>query len=114
MEEHYGQPALQTLERALEDGLDADTFRSMMEALCVNYAPITIARVEDVKNQEFDSVMVIRDLQQTPNSARQRRSVCSKLYTAASRARYELFVPGGMDDWLQDVATRTRGNDQGV
>lgn len=111
MEEHHGQPALQALERDLDDGLDADTFRSMLEALCVPYAPITVARVDDVKNQEFDSVMVIRDLQQAPNSGRQRRSLCSKLYTAASRARYELFIPGGLEDWLQDVAARTRSND---
>lgn len=108
MEEQHGQPALQTLEQELDDGLDADTFRSIMEALCVNYAPITLARVEDVKNQEFDSVMVIRDLRQSPNSNRQRRSACSKLYTAASRARHELFVPGGLEEWLQDVATQNR------
>jgi len=74
-------------------------------------AIIKLARVEDVKNQEFDTVLLSRDLMRPPRtgSTHSMASVCSLLYTASSRARHELLLPGNMSDWLQDLG---RGQDR--
>ncbi len=71
-------------------------------------AIIKLAKVEDVKNQEFDAVLLSRDLMRPPRegSPHSLASVCSLLYTASSRARHELLLPGNMNDWLQDLARK--------
>lgn len=72
-------------------------------------AIIKLARVEDVKNQEFDTVLLSRDLMRPPRtgSTHSMASVCSLLYTASSRARHELLLPGNMSDWLQDLGRQS-------
>lgn len=71
-------------------------------------AIIKLARVEDVKNQEFDTVLLSRDLMRPPRagSPHSLASVCSLLYTASSRARHELLLPGNLNDWLQDIGRK--------
>lgn len=71
-------------------------------------AILKLAKVEDVKNQEFDSVLLSRDLMRPPRagSVHSLASVCSLLYTASSRARHELLLPGNMNDWLQDLGRK--------
>jgi hypothetical protein len=71
-------------------------------------AIIKLAKVEDVKNQEFDTVLLSRDLMRPPRqgSTHSLASVCSLLYTASSRARHELLLPGNMSDWLQDLGRK--------
>lgn len=64
-----------------------------------------LARVRDVKNMEFARVMVSPELMVAPASAgnrNERARMLAGLYTACSRARHELIVPGGMLDWVQD------------
>lgn len=71
-------------------------------------AIIKLAKVEDVKNQEFDTVLLSRDLMRPPRtgSPHSLASVCSLLYTASSRARHELLLPGNLNDWLQDIGRK--------
>ena len=73
-------------------------------------AILKLATVEDVKNQEFDCVLLSRDLMRPPRegSTHSLASVCSLLYTASSRARHELLLPGNMNDWLQDLGRKQR------
>lgn len=68
-------------------------------------APLLLARVEDVKNQEFDSVLLSRDLLRPPRQGTSHTlaAVCSLLYTASSRARHELIVPDDMQDFVQGL-----------
>lgn len=73
-------------------------------------APILLAKVEDVKNQEFDSVMLSRDLLRPPRegSSHSLANVCSLLYTASSRARHELLVPGDLKGFVQDLGQQRK------
>ena len=64
-----------------------------------------LARVRDVKNMEFARVMVSPELMVAPQVAGNRNErawMLGGLYTACSRARHELIVPGGMLDWVKD------------
>ncbi|GLH33133.1 TPA: AAA family ATPase [Pseudomonas putida] len=64
-----------------------------------------LGRVRDVKNMEFARVMVSPELMVAPVTAgnrNERARMLAGLYTACSRARHELIVPGGMLDWVKD------------
>jgi hypothetical protein len=64
-----------------------------------------LGRVRDVKNMEFARVMVSPELMVAPQVAgnrNERARMLAGLYTACSRARHELIVPGGMLDWVKD------------
>ncbi|MBK5006460.1 AAA family ATPase [Pseudomonas sp. S32] len=64
-----------------------------------------LGRVRDVKNREFARVMVSPELMVPPQVAgnrHERARMLAGLYTACSRARHELIVPGGMLDWVKD------------
>lgn len=64
-----------------------------------------LARVQDVKNREFSRVMVSPELMVAPTAEggrNERARTLAGLYTACSRARHELIVPGGMLDWVKD------------
>jgi hypothetical protein len=96
----------------LDRGLTAETFATYTNDHCGNPdAVIKLARVDDVKNQEFDSVLISRDLMRPPKhgAAHSLASVCAMLYTSASRARHELFIPGNLGDWTKDVS-RVKGS----
>jgi hypothetical protein len=84
-------------------------FVETAQRFCSDPASILkLAKVEDVKNQEFDAVLLSRDLMRPPRegSSHSLASVCSLLYTASSRARHELLLPGNMSDWLQDLGRK--------
>ncbi|WDY60222.1 AAA family ATPase [Pseudomonas sp. PSKL.D1] len=64
-----------------------------------------LGRVSDVRNMEFARVMVSPELMVEPTVAgnrNERARMLAGLYTACSRARHELIVPGGMLDWVKD------------
>ncbi|MNG81508.1 Viral (Superfamily 1) RNA helicase [compost metagenome] len=66
-----------------------------------------LGRVRDVRNMEFARVMVSPELMVAPVTAgnrNERARMLAGLYTACSRARHELIVPGGMLDWVKDQA----------
>ncbi|MDZ3991760.1 AAA family ATPase [Pseudomonas sp. Teo4] len=68
-----------------------------------------LGRVRDVKNMEFARVMVSPELMVAPvagGGRNERARLLAGLYTACSRARHELIVPGGMLEWVKD---QTRG-----
>lgn len=91
----------------LERGLTFEMFERFTHDHCLNAgAMIKLARVDDVKNQEFDTVLISRDLMRPPKegAAHSMASVCSMIYTSASRARHELIVPGNLRDWTSDIA----------
>ncbi|MDF9778978.1 hypothetical protein [Pseudomonas baetica] len=91
----------------LERGLTLEAFEQFTNDHCTDPgAMIKLARVDDVKNQEFNTVLISRDLMRPPKqgAAHSMASVCSMLYTAASRAKHELIVPGNLVDWTQDLA----------
>ena len=93
----------------LGQGNTEQNFIETLQRFCSDpHAVIKLAKVEDVKNQEFDTVLLSRDLMRPPRagSPHSLASVCSLLYTASSRARHELLLPGNLNDWLQDIGRK--------
>ncbi|MDE1166246.1 MAG: hypothetical protein PW845_12830 [Pseudomonas sp.] len=106
-----GSYAFKAASALLEKGFDhaqfaEDNARYMKQAK----AKIKLGRASDAKNMEFDSVLVSRDLMRPPRAGNVEdvASRCSKLYTASSRARHQIIVPGNMGDWLQDIGKTLR------
>lgn len=76
------------LKRA-QRGLSADVYR--------------LGRVEDAKNMEFDRVALTEDLLTLgSNTKKEKASIINHIYMGLTRARYELNLPGYMEDWLKD------------
>ena len=93
----------------LGQGNTEQQFAETLQRFCTEPGAILkLAKVEDVKNQEFDTVLLSRDLMRPPRtgSPHSLASVCSLLYTASSRARHELLLPGNLNDWLQDIGRK--------
>jgi hypothetical protein len=93
----------------LGQGNTEQQFGETLQRFCSEAGAILkLAKVEDVKNQEFDTVLLSRDLMRPPRtgSPHSLASVCSLLYTASSRARHELLLPGNLNDWLQDIGRK--------
>ncbi|MFL1486313.1 AAA family ATPase [Marinobacter sp. LN3S78] len=92
--------------RMLEKGYSHQDFENSVTSMVpLEKAKITLGRVEDAKNAEVDTVVLapelLSDLNEE-NSSFQLASKLSAIYTAASRARFHLVVPGYLRDWLED------------
>ncbi|AIR90969.1 hypothetical protein [Pseudomonas cremoricolorata] len=90
----------------LRKGYTAEHFAKAKSRYRFTQAPtLFLARVQDVKNREFARVMVSPELMAAPTTSGGRTArarTLAGLYTACSRARHELIVPGGMLDWVKD------------
>jgi hypothetical protein len=67
-------------------------------------ATILLGLAEHARNTEFDRVMLAPDLLMEKNrifNASVQAHVLSMIYIGASRARYELLLPGHLKDWLE-------------
>ena len=96
-----------TAQRLLDQGFTMEQFEQLVKDHCPDGSAATkLVRLEDVKNQEFDTVLLSRDLMRPPKegSVHTTARVCSILYTAASRAKHELIIPGNLGDWIADIA----------
>jgi hypothetical protein len=92
----------------LEQGLTAEEFVHIQGAHAYDEnATITLARVDDVKNREYDRVLVSRDLMRPPNtnSGHAVAGICCALYTAASRAKHQVIIPGDLSDWTSSLSS---------
>ncbi|MHC8403469.1 AAA family ATPase [Pseudomonas sp. MDT1-17] len=107
MGRNYEFKAVQEL---LDRGFTFNDLAERMKNFCSeDSAKIKLARVDDVKNQEYNTVLLSRDLLRPPRegSTHALATVCSLLYTASSRARHELLLPGNMKDWLTALSQPT-------
>ncbi|WP_454834158.1 AAA family ATPase [Pseudomonas lini] len=97
---------LQAVHRLLEKGFSINDFNERMGRFCVEGSRRTLARIGDVKNQEFDTVLLSSELLRPVKQygSNPLGKACARLYTASSRAKHELIVPGRMGDWLKDVS----------
>jgi hypothetical protein len=62
-----------------------------------------LGRVEDVGNMEFESVMLAPELlsySRCKDAYELDQRICA-VYTAASRARHDLYIPGDIEEWLR-------------
>lgn len=93
------------IERLLEKGYTAEDFLMAVGRL-EPAAPTQLGLLSDVRNQEFDSVMLGMDFlapfqrDNVDESAR----IFAAIYTGVSRPRHELIVPGELRGWVEDNA----------
>lgn len=103
---------LADVQELLEKGFTYSDFQERITSYCKPGGHIYLARIEDAKNQEFNSVLVASDLLRPPTEGTSNNlgTACAKLYTACSRAKYELEIPGGISDWLKDAMRPSKFN----
>lgn len=91
------------IEAMLVRGYDLDKLKiSLLLLDDVSTNGYQLGMVGNVKNAEFDSVMLAPDLLSEIKSGDvlgYDRKICA-LYTGGSRAKYELLVPGGILEWI--------------
>ena len=98
------------VDRMLSRGYSAIDFEASLLTLDTSgYAPIKLGRVIDAKNMEIDTVMLAPDLlaEVRPGDRIATGSAFAALYTAGTRARHQLIVPGNLKDWASDAARPT-------
>lgn len=91
------------IEAMLVKGYDIDKLKISLLLLDeVSSSGYQLGMVENARNAEFDSVMLAPDLLseiKTGDALGFDRKVCA-LYTGGSRAKYELLVPGNIEEWI--------------
>lgn len=98
--------AFQRVETMFAGGKDRQRdFAQAMEVVTTpEKAMIVLGLAEDARNTEFDRVMLAPDLLIEPGKITQaslQAHVLSMIYVGASRARYELILPGHLEHWLE-------------
>jgi hypothetical protein len=95
--------AFEKIEAMLLRGYDIDKLKvSLLSLDDASPDGYQLGMVGDVKNAEFNSVMLAPDLlsEIKPGDVLgYDRKICA-LYTGGSRAKYELLVPGGIGEWI--------------
>lgn len=101
-----GNKAFERIARRLEKGLTAEQFDELFRRTGTDdRSGYRLALVNEVRNLEFDSVMLAPDLLPKPQvmTEIERGKLLSAIYTGASRARHQIIVPGYLADWVSDL-----------
>ena len=101
-----GNKSFERIARRLEKGLAPEYFEELFKRTGTDTTSgYRLALVNEVRNLEFDSVMLAPDLMPKPEamSEADRGRLLSVIYTGASRARHEVIVPGYLADWVSDL-----------
>jgi len=105
-----GNKSFERIARRLERGLSAGEFKAQFLRFGGDSSSgYRLAMVSDVRNREFDSVMLAPDLLPAPTriSDSDRTKLLSAIYTGASRTKHELILPGYLSDWVTDLQSTT-------
>ncbi|MFJ7794491.1 helicase [Pseudomonas sp. NPDC096950] len=108
-----GNTSFHRVDRMLRKGYSAIDFEASLLTLDTSgCAPIKLGRVVDAKNMEIDTVMLAPDLlgDVRPGDRIATGSAFAALYTAGTRARHQLIVPGNLKDWASDAARPANRN----
>lgn len=106
-----GNKAIERIARRLERGLTkADLEQMLFRSGTDTTTGYRLGLVSEVRNREFESVMLTPDLLPQPKSMGgvERGQLLTAIYTGASRAKNEIIVPGYLADWVSDL-TRLSG-----
>lgn len=101
-----GNTAIERISRRLQKGLTLDELKSLFVRHGNDQASgYKLAKVNDVRNLEFDAVLLAPDLLPRPSTMTpaERSKLLSAVYVGASRTRYELMLPGYLADWAKDL-----------
>jgi hypothetical protein len=106
--DHHGDSGFQRIEKLLTRGYDHNAW-SKTFAQFGSGAPTKclLGRVEDLRNQEYDTVMITPDaLSSRGSDGRSIAEISSGLYVAVTRARRKLVAPKELSRWINEMATR--------
>lgn len=104
-ESHHGNTAFQRIHGMLRRGYGYRDFQNSLEKMqSVSSPRIHLGKVEHAKNLEFDSIMLAPELLSGVEEANKLylAETLSRIYTASTRARFEVIAPGILRDWLDD------------
>lgn len=107
-DDHHDHPGFLRVERMLKRGYRQPEWQATKAKMTTYEATYLVGRVEDLRNAEFDTVML------TPDTARDLWAIGDKnknvhaneLYVAASRAKYKLIVPCSLLEWVEEIGAR--------
>ncbi|UST77173.1 ATP-binding protein [Pseudomonas siliginis] len=105
-----GNHSFKAAHELLDKGFNHDDFSNLLARYCSDAdAIIKLSRIDDVKNQEYDRVLLSRDLLRPPREGSHHTlaTACSLLYTASSRAKHELILPGNMIQWVSSISANS-------
>jgi hypothetical protein len=93
-----------TIESILQQGYSSsDLERALQSSSGYSYeGHYVLGRFEDAKNQEFSKVCFYNLNSNAPTSETQRAYMINQTYTALSRAKHKLWVPGEIENWIED------------
>ena len=101
-----GNKAIERIARRLERGLTkADVEQMLFRAGTDTTTGYRLGLVSEVRNREFESVMLTPELLPQPKSMSgvERGKLLSAIYIGASRTKNEIIVPGYLADWVSDL-----------
>lgn len=105
-EKYYYHSGFRRVERMLRDGYGFDDWSNTVSHLSTaTKGQYVLAQIGDVRNQEFDSVMLSLEVVEWAQSVRRtaHSKALSAMYVAITRARNQLFLPQKFQDWIQDI-----------
>lgn len=102
-----GNKAVERIAQRLERGLVKDDLEQLLSRAGADTSTgYRLAQVSEVRNREFDSVMLTPDLLPQPKAldGSERGKLLTGIYIGASRAKNEIIVPGYLADWVSDLS----------
>jgi hypothetical protein len=104
---HSDNPGFARIDRMLARGYTAMDWARTLERACGGPRGYQLARVEDVRNKEFATVMLAQDVIDWAWRTRQsaRAEAGSAIYVAVTRARRRLYLPQRLKAWIEDLQT---------
>lgn len=95
------------VDRMLRNGYRYENLQEMWSRV-VGHSPggYSLARIEDVRNREFDTVMVTPELMDLAWNAKEKKfaAIVSAVYVAVTRARQRLIAPEALRDWIEEIS----------
>jgi hypothetical protein len=108
---HHRHAGFQHIERMLKRGFGYEDWRRTMGRVTTGASrPYMLARVEDVRNREFETVMLAPELVEDVAAIKGRAfaEAGSTLYVALTRARRRLILPRGVRHWIEEIGAGVR------
>lgn len=85
------------------NSLDLDNTLDKQEKYFLPDNAYVLGRIEDAKNMEFRSVMLMQDsLILNNDSIYEKANLINHIYTGISRAQKELIIPAYLEDWIKE------------
>lgn len=105
--EYENNVGFRHVDRMLRNGYRYENLQEMWSRIAEHSpAGYSLGRIEDVRNREFDTVMVTPELVDLAWKAEGKEfaAIVSAVYVAVTRARQRLIAPEGLRDWIEEIS----------